>query len=267
MKNNQRHLWKSQEYHEHSSVQYEGATALLRNIQFRGDEKVLDVGCGDGKLSAQIASHLPQGSVIGIDTSEDMIRFAKSKFLKQEYPNLSFSIGSATNFIYKNQLDIIFSSFALQWVLDIDAFFSRAYESLVSTGQIVVTIPLGISDALEEAVEVVMSREEWRIYFETFKKSWVFRTEVELKRLLNIHHFHPKVFNIVNQKKVFPSRKDFESYVQQWFPYLDIVPSGKRDAFFREIIDEYIKREPFVENNRVVFQFQRADIIAGKISL
>jgi trans-aconitate 2-methyltransferase len=56
------------------------AEEALSRIRIKGNERVLDIGCGDGKITAHIASLLPQGSVVGIDNSIEMISFSQSKF-------------------------------------------------------------------------------------------------------------------------------------------------------------------------------------------
>jgi len=45
------HIWDAEEYHKNSSIQYEATNQLLQNFQFKGNDKILDVGCGDGKIT------------------------------------------------------------------------------------------------------------------------------------------------------------------------------------------------------------------------
>ncbi len=63
---------------------------LISQLQLRGDEKILDVGCGDGRITAEISKLLPQSYVIGIDIFPEVIEFAKNKFDRQNHPNLEF---------------------------------------------------------------------------------------------------------------------------------------------------------------------------------
>ena len=55
----------------------EEVLALLRG-RLRGDERVLDVGCGNGKVTREIAALVPRGSVVGVDASAKMVDFAKA---------------------------------------------------------------------------------------------------------------------------------------------------------------------------------------------
>src|ERR1700748_164374 len=77
--------WNAAEYARLSALQAamaEEVLALLRG-RLRGDERVLDVGCGNGKVTREIAALVPQGSVVGVDASATMIEFASSNLANQ----------------------------------------------------------------------------------------------------------------------------------------------------------------------------------------
>ncbi|MCP6756534.1 class I SAM-dependent methyltransferase, partial [Klebsiella pneumoniae] len=71
------HYWNAEEYHIHSQAQAYAALELLTSFNFKGDEQVLDIGCGDGKITSAIANSLPNGIILGIDISQTMIEFAQ----------------------------------------------------------------------------------------------------------------------------------------------------------------------------------------------
>jgi SAM-dependent methyltransferase len=77
------HKWNPEVYEKSSSTQKKWAEEVISKIQIKGNERVLDIGCGDGKITAYIASLVPEGSVVGIDNSAEMISFAQSKFPNQ----------------------------------------------------------------------------------------------------------------------------------------------------------------------------------------
>lgn len=87
--------WQAEKYHENSGVQLEAAMHLLKILNLKGTEEVLDVGCGDGKITAGIANSLTEGSILGTDLSKEMIHFASHKFLPSKKNNLKFSILNA----------------------------------------------------------------------------------------------------------------------------------------------------------------------------
>ena len=87
--------WNAADYAANSVVQQTWARELIARLNLRGDEHVLDVGCGDGKVSAEIARAVLRGSVVGVDASPQMIRFARVTFPADKHPNLEFRICDA----------------------------------------------------------------------------------------------------------------------------------------------------------------------------
>ncbi len=87
--------WNAADYAANSGVQQTWARELIVQLQLRGDERILDVGCGDGKVTAEIARAVPRGSVTGADASPQMIEFAQKTFSPCEISNLKFQICDA----------------------------------------------------------------------------------------------------------------------------------------------------------------------------
>ncbi len=95
--------WDPEDYHRSSTGQQRMAMELLSGVQLSGDERILDIGCGDGKITAYIAGLVPHGSALGIDQSTDMIAFARRAFPMEEYPNLSFQMGDASRLNFREE--------------------------------------------------------------------------------------------------------------------------------------------------------------------
>jgi trans-aconitate methyltransferase len=72
--------WDARDYEKNSTQQRQWAQELLQKLDLLGNEIILDIGCGDGKITAEIAVLLPRGSIIGIDLSEEMIVLARQCF-------------------------------------------------------------------------------------------------------------------------------------------------------------------------------------------
>src|SRR6202163_178425 len=125
--------WDAHKYSTNSAVQYRIAMAVLAEHTFNGDEAVLDVGCGDGKITHQLALRVPKGRVVGIDSSESMIRFAKETHAVQA--TLSFELKDVTNLRYKNEFDVAVSTFCLQWVREKLTAFRGVRNSLRPGGK------------------------------------------------------------------------------------------------------------------------------------
>jgi trans-aconitate 2-methyltransferase len=75
--------WDAKAYSERNALQKWLADSHLAQLELDGTERVLDVGCGDGKVTADIARRLTSGSVLGIDPSTRMIAFAQAHFARR----------------------------------------------------------------------------------------------------------------------------------------------------------------------------------------
>jgi trans-aconitate methyltransferase len=87
--------WNAADYAANSAAQQIWARELIAQLNLHGDEHILDVGCGDGKVTAELARAVPKGSVTGIDASPEMIRFARKTFPPGKHPNLEFQVMDA----------------------------------------------------------------------------------------------------------------------------------------------------------------------------
>ena len=87
--------WNAAAYAANSSVQQSWAREIIAKLKLRGDEHILDVGCGDGKVTAELARAVPSGTVVGMDASAEMISFASKKFPALKIPNLKFQVCDA----------------------------------------------------------------------------------------------------------------------------------------------------------------------------
>src|SRR5580658_8193394 len=108
--------WNAADYAANSVVQQAWARELIARLNLRGDEHILDVGCGDGKVTAEIARAVPRGSATGVDASAEMIAFAQKTFPPDKVPNLEFHVMDAREIQFARQFNFVFSNAALHWV-------------------------------------------------------------------------------------------------------------------------------------------------------
>ena len=71
--------WNPADYRAHSGTQNALAMELVDALRLRGDESILDIGCGDGRVTTELARRVPHGSFLGIDSSDAMIELALSQ--------------------------------------------------------------------------------------------------------------------------------------------------------------------------------------------
>lgn len=256
--------WKAEEYYLNSSSQKNAAADLMRYVTIKENGRILDVGCGDGKITAEIAAKVPNGFVIGVDISPAMIEFAKKTFPENGFPNLQFFLKDAQKLDFENEFDTIFSFTTLQWIQDHDAFLKRAYLGLKPSGILAVTMPMGLPSTLEQAVTELIALPEWSSYFNGFSTGWNFVNAVQYEELLVSNQFVLVRLAIVPQKDVFPKREVFEKFISQWFPYLRPLPQNLKAAFLTRVIDRFLELEPPFPDGEVHFKIRRLEVVANK---
>ena len=97
--------WNASEYARISALQASMAEEVLSLLNLKGTEHILDVGCGNGKTTAEIAARVPRGEVVGVDASADMIGFAAAH--SHLHSNLKFAVADARNLPYQHQFDLV----------------------------------------------------------------------------------------------------------------------------------------------------------------
>ncbi len=112
--------WDAAGYVRQSGLQRAMADEVLALLELTGSERILDVGCGDGRITAEIAARVPRGSVVGMDRSHDMITFA-SRHISSAQPNIRFEVADAGSLPFRNEFDLVVSFNALHWLPEQDA--------------------------------------------------------------------------------------------------------------------------------------------------
>ena len=254
--------WNAESYHLNSSVQLEASQELLSKISFQGNESILDVGCGDGKITAMLSSYIPQGQATGIDSSPEMVLFANKNFKDSGHKNFKFKLLDATKIRFDKEFDMVFSCFALHWITNFNLFMEKVRKALKNNGKVAFTIPLGISSPLEQATKELMESSTWAKFFTDYVDLWNNLNSSQYKKLILDSGFKVNYCEVISNKKIFDSRSSFESYVIQWYPHISYVDTNLKKAFFSDLIDKYLEIEPSCIGKTVNFEFPRIDIIA-----
>lgn len=233
--------WNANEYARQSSLQQAMASEVLARLDLQGTERVLDIGCGNGKITAEIAARVPRGSVLGVDPSRDMIAFASSHFGSASRPNLRFAEADVRRLSFHDEFDLVVSFNALHWVPEQDAALRSIRSALKSEGRAVLRlVPAGQRKSLEDVIEDVRQLPKWSDYFQGFHKPYVHLTPEQYAALAERNGF--RVLDLHTEEKGwdFKTREAFLAFCQVTLvEWTRLLPEGERSTFILDVLDRY----------------------------
>ncbi len=127
--------WDAVTYHRVSHPQLEWGRAILGRLPLDGNERVMDAGCGSGRLTAELVDRLPEGQVIAVDRSASMLLEA-SRHLRA-CGRVTCVRADLLTLPLVGTFDLIFSAATFHWVLDHDALFASLFRALRPGGRLV----------------------------------------------------------------------------------------------------------------------------------
>lgn len=260
--------WNPADYHAHSSIQQAWARELIDKLGLQPHEHVLDVGCGDGKVTAEIAGLLPGGRVVGIDSSAEMIRFARLEFPNVRCPNLRFEVADARELKFDAEFDAVFSNAALHWIAgDHRAVLAGIARALRPGGRILLQMGgRGNAAQVIACVDEMRSSEPWKKCFPTdFAFPYGFFGPDEYRPWLAEAGLIARRVELIPKDMVHTSRDSLAGWIRTtWLPYTEHVPTELRPAFIDEIVDRFATRHPADTAGRFHLQMQRLEVEAVK---
>jgi len=258
--------WDASDYAKHSNAQQKWAKELISRINLRGSESLLDIGCGDGKITAEIASCLKAGTVVGIDNSAEMISLAKEKFPNSTHPNLSFLKQDARELSFCQEFDVIFSNAVLHWVLDHRPVLKGIYRSLKKSGRVVIQMGgKGNASQVIEAVNEIMKKDEWKRYFINFSFPYGFYSPEEYEPLLQNAGFIIASLELKKKSMIHENEEKFKGWFRTtWLPYIHCIPIELREKFISSITEKYLQINPPDQEGKINTGMKRLEFVVSK---
>jgi len=238
---NKKDKWNSEYYKEHSDPQEQSALSVLDKIKFKGNESILDIGCGDGKITANIANRIPKGLVIGIDNSPSMIKAAKHYYAN--IPNLAFKLQDATNFNFDQKFDYVFSFSTFHWISDQLSALKNIQKALKPNGRVIIQMGCDEDSPVKRAFEIICSKPKWKSQFEQIKGKYHHKTAQEYQKLLDKAGFTKKNITVFYLTSTYKSFDDLAKWFMGWIPYCTGLSEEKSLAFAKEIIKNIYEQQ------------------------
>lgn len=227
----------AESYHRHSTMQWNVAIQAIERMPAFRNERVLDIGCGDGKITAFLAARMEKGSILGMDISQSMIDFASAHYGSCEYPRLGFVRGSATEIPFKGRFDRVVSFSAMHWVLDQETAYREIYEALVPGGSLSLHVYGDAPMNVVNVAETLIHSEKWACQFLSYEKQRVFLKKEKLKNLLEGVGFQRVEIVEFEGDTAFPDRASLIGFLRPVLAFANHLPENRKQEFIEEIAD------------------------------
>jgi trans-aconitate methyltransferase len=258
--------WDAEEYARNSAAQLQWARELIGKLDLHGDEHILDIGCGDGKVTAELARRVPRGKVLGVDSSEDMVRKAQAAFPPSTNPGLSFLRQDASELSFKDEFDVVFSNAVLHWVKDHGAMLRGVAHSLKPGGRLL--FQMGGKGNGEEVFSVaagMLLNGQWQPFFRGFEFPWGFYGPQEYALWLARAGLSARRIELIPRDMKQAGREGLLGWIRTtWMPYTERLPENLREPFLAQVADQYLAVHPLTPQGEAVVRMVRLEVEADK---
>jgi trans-aconitate 2-methyltransferase len=233
--------WNAEAYQRVSALQQWLAEKSIAGLALRGDERVLDVGCGDGRISAALAERLPRGSVIGVDASQDMVTFAARSFPTARHPNLAFQRVDAARLGFADAFDLVVSFNCLHWVRDQAAALRGIRAALAPSGRTHLRlVARGTRPSLEAVIEETRHAPRWTGCFADYETPYVHLTPEDYRALAERCGLCVERLDVQDETWDFHSPTAFAAFAAATFvEWTRRIPAERRQAFIADVLARY----------------------------
>jgi trans-aconitate 2-methyltransferase len=164
--------WDAATYDRVSAPQVEWALKVLERLPLRGDETVLDAGCGSGRVTQLLLERLPRGHVVAVDSAPSMVEHAREELDPARTTVLEASL---TELVLDEPVDAVFSNAVFHWIADHDALFAGLRAALRPGGRLVAQCGgEGNVERLHQAARALGSTQPYAAYLAEWKGPWNF---------------------------------------------------------------------------------------------
>ena len=238
------------------------AQEVLALLDLKGATRILDVGCGDGKITAQIAARSPKDSVVGIDPSRDMIAFARSRFGPTTRPNLRFAVADARDLPFAQEFDLVVSFNALHWIAQQEVALASIHSVLIPDGKAQLRLVVaGARKSLEYVVEETRQSPKWGVYFQDFRDPYLRLTSNEYAATAERNGFQVLSVETRDHAWDFGSRTAFAAFCMVGcVAWTDRLPEAKRPEFVGDVLNRYRAIAADSSEEGQTFKFYQMDI-------
>ncbi len=263
--------WKEEnlalKYFHHSELQRQWAWHLLATYPFSKDEKVLDFGCGEGKITAEVSHFIPDGFILGVDLSPSMIAVASRCFPSIYYPNLSF-VQKEKPFLSEDRYDLIYSLCVFHLIPNPVQVLSGLRQQLTSDGRLLLVIPCGNNPALFEAAREMFKKYQlkapWDSNENKTNQESSMRTPEGCKNCLINAGFEPLSIKTFHTPTAFYDKEQLVAWMIGTMTANWQIPLTIAESFFNDLADRMseLDQEVIAPSGAYHMKLSRIEVVA-----
>ena len=240
--------WNAAEtYHRVSNPQFDWGTVVLARLPLNGDECVLDVGCGTGRLTERLLDRLPRGRVIAIDQSSNMVTVARD-YLKSHGRRIQLVVADAAALPMREEADAVFSTATFHWVLDHARLFRSLHEALKPGGRLIAQCGgAGNLTRIRQRTDALLTDARFVRHFSRWSRPWEYADPETTARRLEEAGFVDVRTSLEESPVVFADAEAFRTFITNVIcrPYLACLPDAAlQDAFIDRVTESAAHDNP-----------------------
>lgn len=236
------YAWNAKDYAKNSTNQYAWAQELIPKLNLSGKEALLDIGCGDGKITAELSKALPHCKVVGIDSSQEMINLAKTTFPQKKFANLSFQQMDARKLTFQACFERFFSNAALHWIVDQKAVLFGVQRSLKTSGRLLFQMAgKGNAQDVLGILDEMLVEASWKGFFGNFTFPYGFFDIDEYKAFLVEAGLVPERVELLPRDMKLAGAEGLAGWIRTtWLPFTERLSEELRVDFIKEVVARYL---------------------------
>jgi trans-aconitate 2-methyltransferase len=226
--------WDAASYHTVSTPQTSWGHVVLAGLALDGDERVIDAGCGSGRLTAALLDRLPRGRVLALDRSRNMLEVARTNLRPAYGHRVSFVQAALPEVPMAAWADVVFSTATFHWVRDHQALFAGLHTALRPGGRLHAQCGGGPNLARAHALaERVMTAAPFAPFFAGWPGVWEFASAEATAARLTAAGFTEVVTALVAAPTTLATEADYRAFVTTviYHPHLAQLPETLRGRF------------------------------------
>jgi trans-aconitate 2-methyltransferase len=261
--------WDPELYHRFRGYRAEPVERIFARLVLERARNIVDLGCGTGEHTVELARRAPDATALGLDSSAAMIERAsslRSALNAGLQACVVFKRGDFRDFTADCEYDVVFSNAAFQWVSDHRAILAQCFRALRPGGSLAVQMPANDRETAQVTIHALANEPQWRDLLggiRTPSDRSVQAPEAYHKMLSTLGfvdidcHYH-----------TFRHPMGSPAEVVEWSqatalrPYLDALPAERRESF----IDELTLRLELAygTSGKLTFEFRRLFLFARR---